>query len=1206
MLSGGTGDDRLYGNAGNDTIWGDQGADQLYGEDGSDSLIGGEDDDLLVGGSGTDNLQGNQGADTLWGEGENDLLNGGDGNDVLRGGSGHDVLTGGANDDVLLGNAGNDTLWGDAGNDQLYGETDHDTLYGGDDDDLLVGGPGTDHLLGNLGNDTLWGEDGNDTLSGLDGNDYLNGGAGHDVLTGGDGNDVLFGNTGNDTLWGETGNDQLHGEGDHDEVHGGDGNDLLTGGNGNDELAGDLGDDTLWGDAGADLLYGDAGIDVLRGGGGGDVLTAGTGDDELYGDGGNDQLLGEIGNDRLEGGSGNDSLEGGAGDDLLFGGDGDDQLHGGSNNDLLRGGTGLDDLKGSHGTDVLIGGDDFDLIDGENDDDLLIAGISSLSDAELEIILGIWSGAASYEDRILAIEDDSSAVYLKSNDTVFDDYVSEVVVGGGGRDWFFLPGILATYDAAGTGGSHGGGGSGHHHSSPLIDHLPVVEGFELIDSLDNLDDRKSDEAMHTLIPHAGDPLRQKEHLALFELVRYDEVTHTALISGDWSNPAIWENSNVPTDGSRVLIPFGVEVTVDQVLDESPFSVRVDGTLSFATTVDTELRVDTIIGSATSVIQLGTSTTPVAANATAKITFTDDGPIDRDYDPFGISRGLITHGSIEVYGAAKLSHSEAVGIVNAGQNAVQLSAIPAGWNVGDEIVIAGTSSTQNQDETRTISSIVGNIVFFSTPLSYDHLAPAAGLNVHVANITRNVVLESVASDPARRGHTMFMHNRNVDINYAAFNQLGRTDKSIPINDSVVDAQWQLVSGTGTNSRARYSLHFHRNGTLIDGNPSLVHGTVVNDGAGWGFVNHSSHVNFTENISFNVNGAGFVSEVGDETGSFENNIALATSGSGESVDSRHENQDFGHDGSGFWFQGGGVSVRNNVSAGSLSNAYTFYTQGLIESPGGARTPFLTANLPDPSIAFGEESLPVDEVPISDFNGNMGYGSHSGLTIRFHLRNAVHTQKSLLADSTFWNNEVGVDVSYSEQTTLRNLTIVRELEGVDSSTGAESNSKTKDIDYENLTISGYYHGIRAPLAGISVIDGGSFTTRSAILVRPAVEAASQVIIQGPIVFNALPPHLATIPQYEIHMQFLTTLENGSIDHLFEDSTVLLNYGSYANQELFFLEQAAGAIPFPGPGPGIPAGYVGLTTQQLFSTYGLSVGGSLAPVGAATDPAIIGLIEP
>ncbi len=75
IISGGEGDDILWGNVGSDTINGAEG------------------DDILDGGPGHDNL---------FGEADNDYLSGGDGNDNLDGGAGNDILVGGAGSDTYI------------------------------------------------------------------------------------------------------------------------------------------------------------------------------------------------------------------------------------------------------------------------------------------------------------------------------------------------------------------------------------------------------------------------------------------------------------------------------------------------------------------------------------------------------------------------------------------------------------------------------------------------------------------------------------------------------------------------------------------------------------------------------------------------------------------------------------------------------------------------------------------------------------------------------------------------------------------------------------------------------------------------------------------------------------------------------------------------------------------------------------------------
>jgi hypothetical protein len=76
-------------------------------------------------------------------------------------------------------------------------------------------------------------------------------------------------------------------------------------------------------------------------------------------------------------------------------------------------------------------------------------------------------------------------------------------------------------------------------------------------------------------------------LTLFELTRYDQVTHYAVASGAWSNPAIWHDGIVPTNGAHVLIPIGVEVSVDGIFTARLATVRVDGRLMFATTANSD-------------------------------------------------------------------------------------------------------------------------------------------------------------------------------------------------------------------------------------------------------------------------------------------------------------------------------------------------------------------------------------------------------------------------------------------------------------------------------------------------------------------------------------------------------------------------------------------------------------------------------------------
>lgn len=1221
-LTGGMGDDRLFGEAGNDQLYGNDGNDELRGDDGNDHMLGGNGADLLIGGFGHDKI---------WGGADDDKIYGDHGDDELHGEDGHDQLFGGAGIDTLLGGSSNDLLYGGDGADVLHGELGDDELRGEDGDDVLYGGGGNDLLIGRAGNDWLLGGGGNDLLYGYEGDDFLVGEAGDDTIFGGTGVDTLYGNAGADRIFGGEDNDIIFGEDGADELRGEDGDDVIFGGAGADLLIGGLGNDQLFAGMGHDKLYGSAGNDRLDGGDGDDLLQGDTGIDQLFGGIGNDRLFGGDGDDTLSGGTGNDEIRGENGHDMIKGDGGSDFLHGGAGNDVLLGGDGADSLYGNVGNDVLIGGLGADMLAGEWGDDLLIGGVTlyDSNPASLELLSQAWALAASYPDRAALIENESFAAHLSVDHSVIDDEAKDTLRGGDGQDWFFQTGSIPVYVPSDVhshsepGLAHWSRGFGsnesssdmngdgavdaadyvnlrklgasppashdddHHHPGTIIvTKPPHLEGFDLIDATDTFLDRQSDELVRSSLPHADAAGLQAEHLTLFESVRYDQVTHYAVHNGAWSDPTTWHDGVVPTAGAHILIPLGVEVTVDARIPTRLSTIRVDGTLSFATTVNTELKVDTVVIAGNGLFEMGTADAPIQAGIRARLYITNDGPIDRVADPFGITRGLISHGSVSIHGTEVASYAALAAPATAGAKSLVLKSVPVGWKAGDTIVVAATTAGIEQNEQRTILSIVGNVVVLNQALGYDHLAPRADFEVHVANLSRNAVIESESLITDRRGHVMFMHSPNVDIAYAGFYGLGRTNKEVPINDAVVNSNWQLEAGTGTNGRARYSVHFHRTGTVADGNPSTVRGSAVMDSPGWGFVNHSSYVDMLGNVAYGVRGAAFATEVGDEVGSFRRNLAIGTSGSGEDVEARRHIQDFGHGGEGFWFQGAGIHVTDNIAAGNQGAAFLYFNRAL----GGGKV-FSTANLPNPDIANGAASVNVGMVPVFEFRNNTGYASGTGLETWYMLENAADGQISILEDSLFWNNTIGVDLGYTRDTVLKNLTIVHALQSTQPMFGLLRNDVTTNITYDYLTVEGYRVGILLP-RGRSVVNGGTFNNESDINIRTI--GARDALITG---FTYIPRiNLVTEPN----------LAGSNVAKYFGEDIVILDFGPFKNKRLYYSQQAANAVPFPSPIDGLPSEYVGLTNQQLAGWYGAPLGGAVAPAGSYTLPEIVGLIAP
>jgi Ca2+-binding RTX toxin-like protein len=440
---GGSGNDAIFAAVGGSMLSGGAGNDTLFGTAAVDNLIGGDGDDVLEGGGGSDTLDGGRGNDYIYGTASVETLIGGFNLDTLdysastgaltvrlwnntaSGGdaqgdviSGFENVTGGFGGDFL---AGNDTaanlVLGGAGNDSLMGLAGADTLDGGDGDDVITGDQGSDVLIGGLGIDMLdyspsasavevrlW----NNTASGgIAQGDVI---SGFENITGGFGSDFLVGDSGANLILGSNGDDSIRGLDGADTLDGGNGNDVIFGEEGADVMIGGAGVDTLnysfsgvavqanllsntvsggfaqgdtvsgfenvVGGNGNDTLSGDNGANVMRGSNGNDIVNGLGGDDTLRGDAGNDTLSGDAGNDVLLGDAGNDIVNGGAGNDTLSGNAGNDTLDGGSGNDVLSGNGGADVFVFSNsafGQDTIA---DF----GGIDELLFTGGFSEVSD----------------------------------------------------------------------------------------------------------------------------------------------------------------------------------------------------------------------------------------------------------------------------------------------------------------------------------------------------------------------------------------------------------------------------------------------------------------------------------------------------------------------------------------------------------------------------------------------------------------------------------------------------------------------------------------------------------------------------------------------------------------------------------------------------------------------------------------------------------
>jgi hypothetical protein len=268
------------------------------------------------------------------------------------------------------------------------------------------------------------------------------------------------------------------------------------------------------------------------------------------------------------------------------------------------------------------------------------------------------------------------------------------------------------------------------------------------------------------------------------------------------------------------------------------------------------------------------------------------------------------------------------------------------------------------------------------------------------------------------------------------------------------------------------------------------------------------------------------------------------------------------------------------------------------------YLAENLTDPSIANGKENISVANVPLQGFHDNVAYGSKIGAATRFHLLNAKHDQQSVIANLHVWNNGTGLSLPYTNQTVVRNVTVIGNVNNP-KGTGINRNNVTRNITFENLHVEGYNIGLYVPRRGDTTIVGGYFNNIRNIYIQTAVKPDRTVLITGDVVFGTLSESaLRGRTQYRVEMVSNFNPFKYSIEHVFYSDTVTLDFGEFDMQRLYYESQTADSVPFPEPGEFIPPEYVGKTVQELFDEFGLAIGGEIAPDSAISADGIIGLV--
>jgi hypothetical protein len=513
--------------------------------------------------------------------------------------------------------------------------------------------------------------------------------------------------------------------------------------------------------------------------------------------------------------------------------------------------------------------------------------------------------------------------------------------------------------------------------------------------------------LDSAFPHGG-----LDHLPDFAAdTRYEHVETIA--NGLWSNPNIWSSHSVP-NGEIVIINEEHAVTYDVLSDATIPVLEVNGDLTFRPDINTRLKVGTFLVMPQGSLEIA----PATAQVQSEIIFADQS-IDLQLDPEQFGTGLIGLGRITIHGTARDAYVELAQEPKAGHSTITLGSKPIGWNIGDRLVFPssqGIDTARNQWEERFIAAIQGAVVTLNTPLQFSHPA-GRDLNgaiiflPHVANLSRNVIIRS-ENPSGTRGHTMFVHRADVDIQYASFRHLGRTTVQ-PLDNTTFNSSGR-VTHVGENQIGRYALHMHHVfGPQVPTGPYQYRliGNAIDTSPRWGIAIHNTHFGLVQsNVVYAAAGAGIVTEDGNETGNvIQNNFVVRSEGSGQDTVSRKTRDgrllDFGHEGAGYWFRGSNNYIRNNIAASTRTGGFVIYAEPDPLRPN--RFPLFAGadtTIPGHYIVSGQDPV------VLDFTGNEVYSSRSGLEFAF-VGDSKEQQVYRINSFSAWNNRLyGVDNLYS----------------------------------------------------------------------------------------------------------------------------------------------------------------------------------------------------
>ncbi len=379
---------------------------------------------------------------------------------------------------------------------------------------------------------------------------------------------------------------------------------------------------------------------------------------------------------------------------------------------------------------------------------------------------------------------------------------------------------------------------------------------------------------------------------------------SAVRSGLWSAGTTWSSGKPPSALSEVKISGAITVEYDLPFNDNPAaeaaSITIDNgaVLRFSRTQSTRLDLDGSLSILSGgLLDMGSPQNPIPANLSAYLGFnvasdrlfaspTAASPLPTDpaYHPEDTGLWITSGGKITINGAPKPAiWYRLAQTAPAGSATLTLSGTPAGFRIGDKVVLTPSGSGAKETEVRTITAIAGNTLTLNAPLAYQHEGQRYALNTQtgvarpiadsvapgtnetavevrseVGLLTQNVVVASnlvKQGDTNHRAHTIFLHGSTGTFAYAEFRDLGPRAK-----------------------KGRYPIHLHLTG---DSSIYVVQGVSVwnqfEPGNKWVVLHMSQDAIVKDSVGYNAQGRGYYLEDGTEANNtVENNLGVGVYG------------------------------------------------------------------------------------------------------------------------------------------------------------------------------------------------------------------------------------------------------------------------------------------------------------------------------------------